>query len=98
MAALLLKNTNAQTCLAVIFRACEVVFAPGLHFCFSAVVKCSPLHVLTCHDVVKYSFLPVACVRDKATFQYIQKEAPLDRLGLVVSSHPGSFRDRKSRL
>lgn len=47
---------------------CEVVFAPQLHFCFSTVVKCGPLHVRTCRDVVKYSFLPVACVGDKATF------------------------------
>lgn len=68
-------------CLAGIFRALWGCFTPKLHFCFSSVGKCSPLHVLTCRDVVKCSFLPVACVTDKATFQCIQKEPHEDRQG-----------------
>jgi hypothetical protein len=61
-------------------------------------VKFGPLHGLACRDVVKCSFLPVACVSDKATFQYFQKEGPEDRLGLAVFSHPGLFQRQKSRL
>lgn len=72
--------------LASIFRALWGCFAPKLHFCFSSIVKCSPLHVLTCRDVVKCSFLPVACVTDKATFQCFRKDAPEDGVSMVTSS------------
>lgn len=86
--------------LAGIFRALWGCFAPKLHFSFFY-CKVQSLHVLTCRDVVKCSFLPVACVTDKATFQCIRKEAPEDGVSMVTSSVFYSlqvFRDRKVGL
>lgn len=71
----------------LLFLHCEIFLTLKLRFCFSTIVKCSSLHVLICHDVVKCCFLPVAAwARDKDTFQHIKTEATEDRLNMVKHS------------
>lgn len=66
----------------------EIVFTLKLRFCFSTIVKCSSLHVLICHDVVKCRFLPVACkpvLEIRIHFSALKKK-PL-KTGLSMVKH-----------